>query len=206
MNIVCNNCGGADIYKLNKMEFNNPFIWCAIFADDMITLIKNWDNINFNNYKLIRLSETIAKENNYDRFNPTITGILLDGKIKIFYTHYLYGNYSKPTKIGADIIYNKNYEYAYKKFETRINRMIDNNEAPIFLIFTYKRHGWTQDKVEKLLTIDSKYKIILITDMNIINIKNNFKIIRINNLDRRFKLPLNAIKNKKNLIYKELGI
>ena len=56
MNIVCNNCGGADIYKLNKMEFNNPFIWCAIFADDMITLIKNWDNINFNNYKLIRFN------------------------------------------------------------------------------------------------------------------------------------------------------
>lgn len=206
MNIVCNNCGGADIYNLNKMEFNNPFIWCAIFADDMIMLIKNWNNINFNNYKLIRLSETIAKENNYDRFNPTITGILLDDKIKIFYTHYLYGNYSKPTKIGADIIYNKNYEYTYKKFETRLKRMIDNNEAPIFLIFTYKRHGWTQDKVEKLLTIDSKYKIILVTDMNIINAKNNFKIIRINNLDQQFKLPLNAIKNKKNLIYKEIGI
>lgn len=206
MNIVCNNCGGADIYNLNKVEFNNPFIWCAIFADDMITLIKNWNNINFNNYKLIRLSETIAKENNYDRFNPTITGILLDDKIKIFYTHYLYGNYSKPTKIGADIIYNKNYEYAYKKFETRLKRMIDNNEAPIFLIFTYKRHGWTQDKIEKLLTIDSKYKIILITDMNIINAKNNFKIIRINNLDQQFKLPLDAIKNKKNLIYKEIGI
>lgn len=49
MNIICNNCGGADFYNLCKQQFKNPFMWSCIFADDMISLIQKYDTINFNN-------------------------------------------------------------------------------------------------------------------------------------------------------------
>lgn len=206
MNIICNNCGGADIYNLKKAEFNNPFIWSVVFADDMIKLVSNYNEINFNNYEPIILTETIAKENNYDRFNPTITGILIDNKIRIYYTHYLYSSQKKPTKCGPDILYFKNYEYAYEKFEKRNLRMLNNKEEPVFLIFSYKRHGWTKEKIQKLISMPIKYKVVLITDEKIITENKNLAIITIKKLNELYKLPLSAIKVKQEIIFKELGI
>lgn len=206
MNIICNNCGGADIYNLKKMEFNNPFIWCAVFADDMISLVEQYDKLNFKNYELIKFTEDYANKNNYDRFNPTMTGILIDNKVRIFYTHYLWGTETKPTKKGPDVFYRKNFEYAYTKFEKRLKRMLENNEEPKFLIFGYKRHGWNKNKIEKLLTINTKYKVLLITDFDVNTIKNNFSIIKEKELNGKLKLPLSVINKYKNKIFKELGI
>lgn len=191
---------------MKKAEFNNPFIWSVVFADDMIRLVEDWDKIDFKNYEMVRMTNKIALENNYDRFNNTMTGFLIDNKIQVFYTHYLYGNYTTPTKIGPDILYNKNFEYAYTKFEIRLKRMLNISEQPIFVIFTYKRHGWSIEKVKKLLSVNTNYKTIIITDMDVKSTKDNFRIIKMDKLDTNYKFPLSAIKFKKEEVFKELGI
>lgn len=206
MNLICNNCGGADIYNIKGLEFSNPFIWSLLFADDMISLIQEYDNINFMNFESIRLSFEVAKENSYDEFNNTITGILIDNKIKLFFTHYLYGPQKIPTKIGPNTFYYKNFEYAYNKYVLRIKRMLENKEEPKFLIIAYKRHGWTKEKIEKLLQENIKYKVMIITDENIKNSLNNIKIIKLDRLNDKFFFPLDAIKACQFEIFDNLGI
>lgn len=53
MNIISNNCCGADIYtNVLKTEFSNPFIWSLLFPNDFIYLYENYDSINFKNIDL----------------------------------------------------------------------------------------------------------------------------------------------------------
>ena len=69
MNVICNNCGGADFYHLSNEPYNNPFMWSMILADDMIELIDKYDSINFNNFELTRLTAATAVANNFYRFD-----------------------------------------------------------------------------------------------------------------------------------------
>ena len=206
MNIICNNCGGADVYNFKRMEFSNPFIWSLMFPDDIIKFINDYDKLNFNNYEPILLDEKYSAVNNYDRFNPTISGILIDKTVKVYYTHYLYGSQNIPTTIGPDVFYNKNIEYMYSKFETRLNRMLSLNETPSFLVICYKRHGWTMEKIEKLLNTDFKYKTVVITKEKIEKHKNNLTLINNEKLESIYKLPIQAIKLNQNEIFNGLGI
>lgn len=62
MNIISNTCLGAALYKFGfKIPFSNPFCWSFIDFNSMFYLIKNYENINFRNFKL--LVETEKNEN-----------------------------------------------------------------------------------------------------------------------------------------------
>ena len=196
MNLICNNCGGADIYRLLGKEYNNPFIWCVTFAKDFINIISNYRNINFNNFELTRLTADIAKTAQYYEFNDgkCICGITVDNKFTIYYTHYCYSPlYSTPTKIGPDIWYNKNFEYVYEKYIERKDKMLKVNEEPVFFIIAFQRHGWTKENIEKLLQLKTNYKICLITDKNYSSNEINKKIIYEPKLEQ-LKFPLDVIK------------
>jgi uncharacterized protein (DUF1919 family) len=53
MNIISNNCFGGYIYKnVLKEQYSTPFIWNRIYNNDLITLLKNFNKINFNNIEL----------------------------------------------------------------------------------------------------------------------------------------------------------
>lgn len=202
MNLICNNCGGADIYRLLGKEYNNPFIWCATFAEDFINLIDNYKNIDFNNFELIRLTAAAAAAAAYCEFdnNKCICGIRIDNIFTIYYTHYCYSPlYSTPTKIGPDIWYNKNFEYVYKKYIDRKNKMLKENEIPIFFIIAFQRHGWNKQTIEKLLQLNTTYKICLITNKNYSSNDINKKIIYEPNLEQ-LKFPLDVIKKHFSLI------
>lgn len=195
MNLICNNCGGADVYRLLGKEYNNPFIWCATFAEDFINLINNYKNTDFNNFELTRLTAAAAGAAFYEFDDKKcICGITVDNKFTIYYTHYCYSPlYSIPTKIGPDIWYNKNFEYVYEKYIDRKDKMLKENEEPIFFIIAFQRHGWIKENIEKLLQIKTNYKICLITDM-LVNSKDiNKKIIYEPKLEQ-LKFPLDVIK------------
>lgn len=204
MNLICNNCGGAYIYNLKNLEYNNPFMWCCIFADDMLTLISEYDNINFNNFDLIRLSKETANANNWTDYKERIFGICIDNKLSVYFTHYLFGEYEKPKVIEPNVFYFRNYEYVYNKFIKRTEKFIKNKEDPIFLIITYKRHGWTDEKIKNLINMKLKYKVICITDKNIHSENDNLKIIKINDLNEKYKFPADAIYTNIKTIFSEL--
>lgn len=188
MNIICNNCGGADFYKLSKQKFSNPFMWSCIFADDMITLIKEYDNINFKKIELTRLNKLIVNQNNYEDYHEKfkICGLIIDNKFTVYYTHYLFGNYKQPYKQGPDILYYRNFELVYNKYNERLKRM---SEKPTFIIIAFKRHGWNDSKIKKLLSLNTNYKVILITNEKCNTNNKNFHIIYDRNLDKTKKEP-----------------
>lgn len=181
MQVIGNNCCGGYFYILSKERFNNPFIWSLIDADDFIRLICNYDKIDFDKINFTELHLNRFKYHSVLRKkvidNKHIIGLDIDNKFTIYYTHYLYDASKKtPTKIDIDIFYYKNYEYVYKKYIERKAR-VNKDDKPVFFIITYKKHNWTQDKVNKLLSLNTKYKIILITQYKIKTKPNNIYVI-----------------------------
>lgn len=201
MNVICNNCGGADFYHLSNEPYNNPFMWSMILADDMIELIDKYDSINFNNFELTRLTAATAIANNFYRFdeNKKMLGLKIDNKFTVYYTHYIYdARYKEPKKIGPDVCYYRNFEYVYEKYVERLKRM---SGTPTFIIIAFKRYGWTEEKITKLLSKNPKYKVFLITNVKCQTDKENFEIIYNKQLDSKFdESPITYIKKYYNRI------
>jgi len=154
VNIICNNCIGAMIYEKKGEEFSNPFMWCLIPQEDFITLINEFNNINF---------ENITVKNNI---------VLIDNKVNVFYTHYKYGDYQSPTKIGSDVYVNDVEKYVREKYLKRLKRMLDKKESPVFII-SDRKNGYGKYVFEDfslLKNIHNCHNCILITDKK--NIKN----------------------------------
>lgn len=206
MNLICNNCGGAYLYKLLNKPYSNPFMWCCIFSDDMLRLISEYEHIDFNKYKLIQLTKDIADYNNYTDFRPNMFGIELDSKVKVFYTHYLAGYQKTPTTIGPDVFYFRNYVYVYNKFVSRLQRFLKSSAQPSFMVLTYRRHGWTSEKIQHLLAIRTKYKMAVITDEpDAVTDNPSTTILHVPDLNVKYKFPAEAIHYNLNGVLASIG-
>ena len=165
INVISNNCAGAELYTRLKIQFNNPFMWTCVFADDMINLITHFDNINWCKLSALFMDSQTAKSNNYIEYTELIPGLRIDNVFDIWFTHYKYdADVGTPIKNGPDVLYKKNWEYSTIKYLSRVKRMCNGKIRPCFLIIAYQRHGWDTNKVSKLLSIKSPYKICCITD------------------------------------------
>lgn len=153
-NIIANDCIGARCYEFLNLPFGNPFMWNRIYVDDFYNLIKNFSQLNFNNFTL---SSNIidGKETFF---------IFIDSKIKIYYTHYIKNNnYDVPTKQMRDeddvnILYKNIENYIIEKYTTRLKRM-DLKQEPIFIL--NDKSNLTIDKIKEFIDLNTNYKIIL---------------------------------------------
>ena len=168
MNIIADCCSGGYLYKdYFKTQYPNPFIWCSILVKDMYELIKNYENIKFNNVKLIRMKDYVPisfflgdkiKEKHYE----TLCGLNIDNKFNVYFTHNVYdANAKEPKQIGSEIFYYKNFEYTLQNWEKRIQRFVKEN--PIFFIITQKNKFGTFEDYVKLLNDFPDANIIMIT-------------------------------------------
>ncbi len=163
MNLISNNCVGARMYELSNKQFNNPFTWCAIDISDFVTLIKNFNKINFYNIKIyleyhFRTYQTVCAE--------------LDD-IKLHYVHYIYKDCdlykNKPDVLGNTII-----QYFTETYYKRLNRMIVQNEQPTFLLtynYTKKTNKKYIECLTELIKLNNKNIYIFAHNDNIKNIK-----------------------------------
>lgn len=151
--IISNNCVGARMYRYLGVQFDNPFIWCWLFYDDMLTVLDYWDEINFNEYALI-------KDNN-------LYGIKVNSKFTIYYPHYKKDESCvKPTRTmsgenGLDIRYRNIESYIKERYTARVSRM--GKYEPFFV--------FVQSEKTKLGTFDA----LLEVQKKLIN--NNYKSI-----------------------------
>ena len=96
MNIISNACHGAHLYIKMNEQYNNPFMWSVLHYKDLKNLCMNYENINFENIKVMPC----------ERIKGACS-ILLDDKILIEYIHYLYHpDFTVPTKININIYFN----------------------------------------------------------------------------------------------------
>lgn len=153
MNFVSNSCVGANImkYELN-IPYCNPFCWNLIDFDSFYTLINEWDNIDFDNIKLIKFD------------GKDICGILIDEKVLVRYVHYHRSQKDLAIrKDGVEVYFNNIEEYVISSYRKRLERMKERNEEPIFVIGSSWWHGeFTSEQIDKFLSIDTKYKMVFV--------------------------------------------
>lgn len=147
MNLVANNCVGARMYELSGRQFVNPFTWCAIDPSDFITLIRNFDGIDFYNTDI-----------SFEKRHKGNTTILcrVDDCVDLHYIHYIYMDcdlvVKKPDVYGRDIL-----DDFKSKYFRRLDRMTERNEKPTFLMsfnYTEKTEPRYLEYVEELLSMD----------------------------------------------------
>lgn len=159
MNLIGNSCLSSFITKEHIKEgYSNPFCWSVIDINSFCYLIENFDKINFWNYELV-------KDENWNFY------IIIDEKIKVKFIHYKFSKqHSTILRKGLDVFYNKIWTYIVEKYETRLKRMLEKKEEPIFIIgSSYDKSFGAVDEndIKKLSKLKTNYKIIITSDKDI---------------------------------------
>lgn len=196
MNIICNNCVGARMYEILKMQFPNPFMWNAINAYDFIKLVEEYETINLNNPK-IELEQYMGQEHR----SVLIT---LDNGIKLHFIHYMQDDTKKqPVKEkNTNILYKDILLYATEKWRKRLLR---NITSPVFMFsFNYmkKENPLYMDILQKLMKTKKNLIIIIHNSIETGEVPSNIRIIRLDDktmsLDAGLsRIIANSLFNKK---------
>jgi hypothetical protein len=178
---------------LLKKEYENPFIWCRVFNEDYLYLVKHYAEINFKNFELCKFGSKIKNKTNPFYIN-------VDNKISIHYSHYYFDCAAeKPLIIkkheGADFYYNKIWETVVNNYEKRLGRMTGE---PIFVFNDDQRYQpiankkWT-DIVPQLIELSKKIKnkMIIISNHYKERKENNLLILNSKNIYPPFNLKNN---------------
>lgn len=171
MNIIGNSCISSFLTRdCLKEPFNNPFCWCVIDFDSIFYIIKNYYNINWLNFELV-------KDENWN------FSIIIDKNIKVQYVHYVFDKNVKTIEFKNlhDVCSNHIWEYIIEKYNQRINRMLKSKEEPIFILgspwTTYKAENViTREMYTKIKEINTNFKIYVCSDYNFTNEKNIINI------------------------------
>lgn len=146
------------LLKKHNIQYTNPFTWCEVTFDSMYSLILNFENINWDTYKIGHRPCGWNENVNYYFLD-------IDDKIKITYPHYLLDYTRKsPIKIGENVYYEHIEEFIINKYNERLTRMKNTNEKPVFLI-EWDCFDYDANALEKLIKTDLKYKVIVITNL-----------------------------------------
>lgn len=194
---ITNDCVGARVYQVLACKFDNPFTWSRLTYKDFKYVILHYDDntINYNN---------IAVGND----KPNI--IIIDGKIRPFYRHYIQDRkYDKPTQMNGnnslDVHYYKITEYCVEKYKARLARFIENNSTPVFILNhkdTLKELGYaiTTGDCMDFINLKTPYRKVLLTkDTKLLSMKSNGTLILKKNSENTYELAkqvVNAIKQK----------
>lgn len=153
--LVANNCVGARVHQILETEFSSPFSWCLVTPADFKYVYHNLETINFKNY-------TIDNEKGVYFVN-------VDGKIKIYYPHYIKDEkYKEPFRIKGkndlDVHISDVVTYIKERYERRVSRL-DLKKKILFIVddktngkldgkFNFSKEDveWYLDKENVLIT------------------------------------------------------
>jgi len=62
MTIISNNCLGAYTYNLLGLKYTSPFIWSQTFLYDILKIVKDAKDLNFQNINLVSASNQYIPE------------------------------------------------------------------------------------------------------------------------------------------------
>ena len=196
---ISNTCIGAYTYKHLRKKFDNPFMWNIIDYSDFVSLYNNFDNIDFLNFTCEKSSL------NSDFYNDTFD-IIIDNNVRVHYVHHHNSDEFETIKNiegdNSDNLYYKFMKgYVIEKYVTRINRMLENNMEPVFILCShpskYFNSRFTIENINDFLTNQHnfRYKIYIIRNSeNIINI-NDKNIIYVDNCGSANMNGINLAKN-----------
>ena len=197
--IISNTCLGAFIYKYTNTEYTTPFIWCIVNDNDMLYCLEHYNEINFNNYKLIKIFSKNSKNrlsSGFRNINRDIYGIRVDNKFNIYFPHYYESNEKMIIENGMSAKGENIGKYILEKYKDRFLRI--NNKTPLFILETDIKHKDkpVKDKVLNMFyNAKSNYNKILLTyDESLLNKYKNTENITV------VYTPVHAVEDKARLI------
>ena len=193
--IITNNCLGGYIYKHNELQYDNPFIWTRIYINSFINLVKNYKDIDFQNFELLENNDLIEKYNPY--IGKHQFSINLKPDIRIIFQHIKYDAAAKEpiikrfNEFTGDIFSRYTYKIVYETYLRRLKRF-DTNKKTLF-VFMHDAPQFDDNEVLELLntaekssqqmiffTEDEMYKSLKFNNVTVIVIdRKNFEQIYI---------------------------
>lgn len=161
-NIIASDCVGGYLYRdYLKKQYETPFIWTNLICEDYISLINNYDKINFENFQ-VNIAETTRWENQLPQ-DTKVCYVRVDNCFNLYYTHHLYGNHDNiylSTDDDNRYIYKNIVEFVAKRYAKQAKRMVTNNKPPLFILLDW---DFKLDDMKHLLSIKHNYKQIIIS-------------------------------------------
>ncbi len=149
MLVITNNCMGGYFYRdVMKISYNHPFFWGTMKCD-ILELIKNFDKIDFKNYKV--------EKDEKDKYSLIIDNLI---KYKLIH-HHLSPRDKVVRKNDHDVFYDKIEDYIKEKYESRLERMLDSKEKPTFAIHWFPSDGFKKKMLDDFIKNDIKYKTVI---------------------------------------------
>lgn len=126
MVLISNNCLAGFVYqRILKQEYNSPTIFTLMEPNEYISMIDNFENVNFENWELKNTSKELS--NNFE--------IVIDDKYHLLHQHFYFDpTCNEPTKVFnnklkvMDIHYNRIWKYICDRYERHIKRMKTEND------------------------------------------------------------------------------
>ena len=164
MFVISNNCCGGMVYRMTKVQFNNPFMWAVCPYRGIKYIMEHLYDINWGN---ITLSESKLRKRSYI--------ITVDNAFPIHFVHYKFNKkVKKPTVVthgsnqdddwSSDIEWNHIWEYVVEKYIERVKRMVNLQEQPCFVLHEDKFDNEAYPvTLKELAEHESSFKRIIIT-------------------------------------------
>ena len=149
--IIANNCLDGYLHRfLYDEEYFTPFVWGGPTEDDFVKFCKDYDTIDFSDYKIIEWEDTkfyqrrksyvFGKE--FEEMNPT-SAIEFSNGVQFIFPHFAKGD-------------------VRKKYETRLARFYERKyKEPIFVFYWRK---CSLEDIRDFYELDIRYFKILIVE------------------------------------------
>lgn len=158
--IITNNCLGGRIYQELNQRYNNPFMWNFIYDDHFLTIVRQFDQLDFSNIKTTRRNMVLGDETYKDYVCVT-----LDDNIDIHFVHHMVDcQRKKIEKQGINLYYEHMEQFVRCKFLERVERMTDE----VVFIYADKKLNHPE-----FIDIETSHEKILVTE-NPIDVKPEF--------------------------------
>ena len=152
INIISNNCVGGFIYRDILCEsYKNPFIWTLFDDKPFVSMIKNFDHINFRRYTIRKQSNNWNIHNDFDT--------IIDDVYRVHNIHMYFDQYARipMSANGAPpaerhlwttgVRYAKIWEYISDCYKKRVHRMFQTTSK---LVVWWSKYSELSTTIELL--------------------------------------------------------
>ncbi len=185
--IITNNCLGGYIYKINNKVYDNPFIWSRLFVNSFNNLIKNFNELNFNNFQLKSTDDLL---NTYNNLLPHQFSIIIND-IRIIYRHIKYdANANEPiikkiNNFTGDMYSKFPYKIVYDNYVRRLKRFNKNDKCLFVFMNDAPQYDNDIELNQLLRTVgNSTHNLILFTEPGH-KLDNKFKNVSIIEIEKK---------------------
>lgn len=189
MNLISNCCLIGDLCEYKRIQYFTPFVWNTFFPDDIKTLIRSYDKIDFSKIDLVKYN------------GSKYYGLKIDNRLTVYYIHYLYADHVglRRDNFLKEVTGREIEKYIVNSYFRRLSRL-NTKERPKFLFITNReahanilgRQETSEEwqEIIDLLNVNN-YHAIVFTKFDCLRGNKNVKVVKISDDNPRVTMEGN---------------